>query len=88
MLSFLTVRNARKHLHLYIGRQIRKLIDSQAVGVEDRLFLLAVRQMNLGSELMEGEEEKVELARLQLRWRLKCHRLSPLANTYKLDCLF
>jgi predicted ATPase len=61
--------DARKYLHLYIGRQLRKLIDDKAATglgtqVEDRLFLLAVRHLNLGSDFLDNEEEKVELAQL------------------------
>jgi predicted ATPase len=76
--------NARKHLHLYIGRQLRKLIDSKTAGsgtqVEDRLFLLAVRQMNLGSDFLKNEEEKVELARLNAQAADMAFEMSSFAS--------
>jgi predicted ATPase len=61
--------DAQKNRHLYIGRDIRRFIDEKTTTgldtqVEDRLFLLAARHMNLGSDLLETEDEKVELARL------------------------
>jgi predicted ATPase len=64
--------DARKDLHLFIGRQLHKVIDAKdtsglGMQVDDRLFLLAVRHMNLGSDLLDNEKEKVELARLNYK---------------------
>jgi predicted ATPase len=61
--------DAQKRRHLCIGRHLRRFIDKKATTgldkqVENRLFLLAARHMNLGSDLVESRDEKVELARL------------------------
>jgi hypothetical protein len=54
---------------LNIGRDLCRFIDEKTTTgldkqVKDRLFLLAARHMNLGSDMLETGDEKVELARL------------------------
>jgi predicted ATPase len=62
--------DAQKSRHLHTGRHLRRFIDEKGTTGLDtrvgdrRLFLLAARHMNLGSDLLETGDEKVELARL------------------------
>jgi hypothetical protein len=86
--------DAQKSRHLNIGRDLCRFIDEKTTTgldtqVEDGLFLLAARHMNLGSELLENGDEKVELARLNNQaGEMAFYRSSPLPNTYKLDFLY
>jgi predicted ATPase len=71
----------RIRLHLHIGRQVYQLsVDDVLAGCEepfeDRLLLLAVHHLNLGSQLMYEKEQKSELARLNYRAAIVAFRMS------------
>ncbi|WP_257458580.1 sensor histidine kinase [Archangium lipolyticum] len=61
----------RKRLHLRIGRGLLELFREE--GLDEKLFDV-VDQLNLGSELLTGDREREELARLNYRAGVRARR--------------
>ena len=53
-------------MHLRIGQQLQSMKQEDHTAIRQWTVVLAVDQLNQGSDLLDAVEEKVELARLNL----------------------
>lgn len=59
----------RKTIHLEVGRKVRRMVKAlpdevKGTEAEQRLVLIAINQLNLGSDLLHDQTELIDLAKL------------------------